>query len=168
VSGGRVAQWARRRVSVLTGDADRQRHALVARRFPGTLALRTKAVPALRKSMRDFPDAREPRRDAGLSAVLDGRTLELWADSRGDTPHVIVPWRALTGVGTRAFDDYLVPDLVTADGGYVTHLLVLDFGPRSLEFPVWGDGVVDESTNELDDYGLRTVVAKVRAVRPSS
>lgn len=141
--------------------------AAVRSRFPDdALVLRSRATRRFRRSLSAFEVAVPPRRDARFAAVATSDGLSLWAHAKA--PFLALSWSSIAGVRLRSIDDYLLPDLYTADGGYVTDLLWIASGPRALELQIWGDEERDETGAELDRYGLGLIVERLEALRRSS
>ncbi|MDM4764201.1 hypothetical protein QT381_14425 [Galbitalea sp. SE-J8] len=158
---GRLGAWARR-----TERADAARLAALRERFPRSLVLRSRAEKRFRRSLARFPHGREPRRDGWFSLVATVDGIALFAGI--EAPFLRLAWEDVAGVRMRAIDDYLVPDLYTAEGGYVTHLLWIAVGGRALELEVWGDPAVDGTGALFDEYGLGPIVARLERLRRSS
>ncbi|MFT4122451.1 MAG: hypothetical protein QM635_01305 [Microbacteriaceae bacterium] len=150
---------------VLGGTEQARLEALRAR-FPGAQVLRSRMEHRLRRSLRGIPHHRLPLPGARLAVVADGGRIAFYGAA--DAPFCALCWPQVTGVRLRAVSDAVVPDLVSVEGGYRTHLVWLATGGLAVEFEVWGDPERDGTAAQLDGFGLGPVVERLERLRRSA
>lgn len=131
---------------------------------PDAIVLRSRANKRFRTSIRAFEHGAVPRLDSPL-AIVSTTEGGLAFHSETSAPFLVLPWSMIAGLRVRSYGDYLVPDLVTADGGYISHVLWIAVGHHALEVTLYGDEETDGNTAELDDYGIKVVIGRLERLK---
>ncbi|CAN5155654.1 hypothetical protein BH11ACT2_BH11ACT2_12560 [soil metagenome] len=109
-----------------------------------------------------------PRRDAMFSVVVDAHGIALWS-AEATAPFLMLQWSSIGVITLHSYLDYPLYDLLAIYGGRTTTVLSLPVdgpsGGRTLELALWGDDAHDQTESLLDEYGLRTALARIERVR---
>jgi hypothetical protein len=132
---------------------------------PHGYVVRAQAVQESLDSLAAFEPAYLPPRDAMFSLVVEVTGLELWSGESPAQCFLRLPWSTVGTFSLHNYVDYPIADLLAIYEGHVTTLLAAPVGEHRIELALWGDERHDKTESLLDEYGVRTVLARIERIR---